>query len=265
MATCSKCGTPIPDGAQFCTSCGAPVTAAATQQQGISQDTAPMPPVRNYQTPTPPPQGQQIPQQPPQGQFPAQSPPGYAPQQGFGQTSPPKKNSSKAIIMAALILLGGYYFYSNSKTEQPASQPVTQQPAAQPSTGQPGSQPVTQQPTDGQPGTQQPGSVGNRQAVLSYLNNLEPQIQQLYQAAQSGGGQQVAYQAGNLAQQIEQDGSGIQSSDPYGYNLLALDYQRLTCIFSIAMGQNVQQAIQMESQLRQQLQQAIQAYQQGAR
>lgn len=98
---------------------------------------------------------------------------------------------------------------------------------------------------------------------MNYLYELEPQIQQLYQEAQNVGGQDVAYEASLLAQEIQEVGNGIQGSDPYGYNLLALDYQRLTCIFSIAMRQNVQQAIQIELQLRQQLQQALPAYQQG--
>lgn len=276
MATCKKCSAPVPDGAKFCNSCGAPIDEQ-TAQSGVSEDTLSMPAVREL----PPLPNQQTPMQQPN----------FNPS-GYGQPPAPKKSHKTLIIILLVAVLGGFYFY-NSQKEQPAlpQQPSTQQPGTQqpgtqqPGTQQPGTQqPGTQQPGTQQPGTQQPGTqqpglqprpqqpspqpsggsqVSDRKVIVNYMYELETQIQQLYQSAQNGGGQETAYQAGLLAQEIEEVGKQIQSSDPAGYNLLTLDYQRLTCIFSIAMGQNVQQAYQIEMQLRQQLQQALTAYQQG--
>ena len=277
MATCKKCNAPVPEGARFCNSCGAPIDEQHSQA-GVSEDTISMPAVREL----PPLPNQQNPMQQPNYTSP-----------GYNQPPAPQKSHKTLIIIVIVALLGAFYFYNNSKEEPPAlpQQPSTQQPGTQqpgtqqPGTQQPGTQqPGTQQPSTQQPGTQQPGTqqpglqplpqqpstqpsggsqISDRKVIVNYMYELETQIQQLYQSAQNGGGQETAYQAGLLAQEIEEVGKQIQSSDPAGYNLLALDYQRLTCIFSIAMGQNVQQAYQMEMQLRQQLQQALTAYQQG--
>lgn len=290
MAKCSKCGAQLLEGAKFCNVCGTPAAGAASPTE-VSQDTTSMPPVRELPPLQPPPGTTQ---QPGYGPSPYSQPP--APKKSG-------KMLIVLVLVAVLAGLYFYGSSHNEQqpqqpgtqqpgTQQPGSQqpgtqqPGTQQPGTQqPGTQQPGTQqPGTQQPGTQEPGTQQPGtqppvlqplpqqptspqtggpSVSDRQVMISYMQELEPQIQQLYQEAQSGGGQDVAYEAGLLAQEIQEVGNGIQASDPYGYNLLAMDYQRLSCIFSMAMGQNVQQAIQMEYQLRQQLQQALLAYQQG--
>lgn len=52
MAFCTKCGTQIPDGSTFCTSCGAPIGAAAQAAQAAQTTPPPAPapmPQQQYQ------------------------------------------------------------------------------------------------------------------------------------------------------------------------------------------------------------------------
>ena len=84
MALCSKCGTQVQDGVQFCPSCGQAVNAAQPQPQQPQyppQQQYQQPPQQQYQQP------QQQPQYPPQQQYgqPQQQQPQYPPQQQYGQ------------------------------------------------------------------------------------------------------------------------------------------------------------------------------------
>ena len=261
---CNRCGTMVPDGAQFCPACGNPQAAgqsspsvpqqqpvqpavqptpSAGQQQPLQQRGAP--PTVQPQQPTSP-TGQQQPIQPkaappiaqplqqPQQSWSAQSPPGYGqPPQGYFQP-PVKKDNKKKLIIAAVVI-GLLYLYGNH-----SQQPVQQQPI---------------QP----PGTQQPvgQTGGNTQAIIQELTNSEQALQQIRQAIQNGNSAQVVQIIPQLSQAIVQLIQQI-PEDQTAVSLFQIQLQRCQLLPNAAQGNR--SALQQEMKAAAQFQQAFNAY-----
>lgn len=262
---CSRCGTMVPEGAQFCPSCGnpqvqQPVQQAApspvqpsqavpamqqpaqpgqqqnTQQQAVPPPVQlqPIPPVTQQpQQPVPP--ATQQPPQPPSPSY-GQPPQGYGqPPQGYFQ-SPVKKDNKKTLIIIAVILGLLYLYGSNNQQQQPAQQPGTQQPGTQ--------QPVSQ-----------PGA--NTQAIIQELSDSELGLQQIRQIIQGGNTAKALQVIPQLAQGIAQVVQQI-PEDQAAINLFQLQLQRCQLLQNAAQGNR--NALQQEMQVAAQFQQGFNAY-----
>ncbi len=159
---CKKCGTQIPENAQFCPACGTPVSAkveapqspppAEPQTQNVAQaETSEQPEVVEQQAP-PTTETSQAPQQPevqqqappPQGFQQAPPPQGYqqaTPSQGYQQATPsqgyqqaPPQGYQQQVPPQQAQPQGGYYQQPQYNNGQPN---YGQQPYGQPQYGQP--------------------------------------------------------------------------------------------------------------------------------